>query len=185
MLRNLSWPAVSHSCSLTLMPSTYTFFVTKKAPVVEVVFLGSNLFWVYLCNRLVLPTPAGEAQAPQSDHVFEPCAASRNTHPCCPLLQSWRRCPGHIVICCKGSCAGRYSWPCTGGREGYAARAGKRRRSTEQCEYLYYGRGRAAAQPGTGGTCRVSRRHAAIGQSKGTQDHVHRVQTRTASDHPR
>ena len=34
-----------------------TFFVTKKAPVVEVVFFGSNLFWVYLCNRLVLPTP--------------------------------------------------------------------------------------------------------------------------------
>lgn len=31
--------------------------MTKNAPVVEVVFLGSNLFWVYRCNRLVLPTP--------------------------------------------------------------------------------------------------------------------------------
>jgi hypothetical protein len=46
MLLNLSCPAVSHNCNLTLSPSTYTFFVTKKAPVVEVVFFGSNLFWV-------------------------------------------------------------------------------------------------------------------------------------------
>ena len=57
MLRNRSWPAVSHSCNLTLMPFIYTFFVTKNAPVVEVVFLGSNLFWVYLRKRLVFPTP--------------------------------------------------------------------------------------------------------------------------------
>ena len=60
MLRNLSWPAVSHSCSLTFNPSLYTFFVTKNAPVVDVVFLGSNLSWVYRCNKLVLPTPEGE-----------------------------------------------------------------------------------------------------------------------------
>ena len=58
MLRNRSCPAVSHSWSLTLVPSTVTFFVTKNAPVVDVVFLGSNLPWVYLCRRLVLPTPA-------------------------------------------------------------------------------------------------------------------------------
>lgn len=58
MLRNLSWPAVSHSCNRTFVPSTVTFFVTKNAPVVEVVFFGSNLPWVYLCSRLVLPTPA-------------------------------------------------------------------------------------------------------------------------------
>lgn len=57
MLRNRSCPAVSQSCNRTRIPSTYTFFVTKNAPVVDVVFLGSNLFWVYRCNRLVLPTP--------------------------------------------------------------------------------------------------------------------------------
>ena len=57
MLRNLSWPAVSHSCSLTFSPSLYTFFVTKNAPVVDVVFLGSNFAWVYRCNKLVFPTP--------------------------------------------------------------------------------------------------------------------------------
>jgi hypothetical protein len=33
------------------------FLVTKKAPVVEVVFLGSNLFCVYRCSKLVFPTP--------------------------------------------------------------------------------------------------------------------------------
>lgn len=59
MLRKRSWPAVSHSCSRTLVPLTYTFFVTKNAPVVEVVFLGSNLFWVYRYNKLVFPTPEG------------------------------------------------------------------------------------------------------------------------------
>ena len=62
ILRKRSWPAVSHSCSLTLVPSTFTFLVTKNAPVVEVVFLGSNLFWVYRYNRLVLPTPGGETR---------------------------------------------------------------------------------------------------------------------------
>ena len=44
--RNRSCPAVSHSCSRTRMPSTYTFLVTKNAPVVDLVFLGSYLFWV-------------------------------------------------------------------------------------------------------------------------------------------
>lgn len=44
MLRKRSCPAVSHSWRRTFNPSTYTFLVTKKAPVVEVVFLGSNLF---------------------------------------------------------------------------------------------------------------------------------------------
>ena len=47
MLRKCSCPAVSHSWRRTLSPSTDTFLVTKKAPVVEVVFLGSNLFCVY------------------------------------------------------------------------------------------------------------------------------------------
>lgn len=60
MLRNRSWPAVSHSWRRTLIPSTYSFFVTKRAPVVEVVFFGSNLFWVYRWRRLVLPTPRGK-----------------------------------------------------------------------------------------------------------------------------
>ena len=57
MLRNLSCPAVSQSCRRTLRPSTYTFLVTKKAPVVDVTFLGSNLFCVYRWSRLVFPTP--------------------------------------------------------------------------------------------------------------------------------
>ena len=35
-----------------------TFFVTKNAPLVEVVFFGSNLFCVYRWSKLVLPTPA-------------------------------------------------------------------------------------------------------------------------------
>jgi hypothetical protein len=40
-----------------LSPLTSIFFVTKNAPVVDVVLLGSNLSWVYRCSRLVLPTP--------------------------------------------------------------------------------------------------------------------------------
>lgn len=60
MLRNLSWPAVSHSCSLTFRPSRCTFFVTKDAPVEEIVLFESNLPWIYRCNKLVFPTPEGE-----------------------------------------------------------------------------------------------------------------------------
>ena len=44
ILRKRSWPAVSQSWRRTLTPFTMTFFATKKAPVVDVVFLGSNLF---------------------------------------------------------------------------------------------------------------------------------------------
>lgn len=59
MLLNLSCPAVSQSCKRTRMPFTYIFLDMNSAPVVEWVFLGSNLFCVYRYSRLVLPTPAG------------------------------------------------------------------------------------------------------------------------------
>lgn len=62
MLLNLSCPAVSQSCRRTRIPFTYIFLEMNSAPVVEVVFLGSNLFWVYRYNRLVLPTPEDKAR---------------------------------------------------------------------------------------------------------------------------
>lgn len=37
--------------------------MTKNAPVVDVVFLGSNLSWVYRCNKLVFPTPEKEGKS--------------------------------------------------------------------------------------------------------------------------
>ena len=83
MLRNLSWPAVSHSCSLTFSPSLYTFFVTKKAPVVDVVFLGSNLSWVYRCNKLVFPTPEGKEGGTRVRRSGQERSAG-GTDQCCP-----------------------------------------------------------------------------------------------------
>lgn len=58
MLRKRSCPAVSQSCRRTLRPLTMTFLVTNRAPLVEVVLLGSNWFWMYRHRRDDLPTPA-------------------------------------------------------------------------------------------------------------------------------
>lgn len=100
MLLNLSCPAVSQSCKRTRIPLTYIFFEINSAPVVEVVFFGSNLFWVYRYNRLVLPTPEVKAAWLESCKLRtvkrEAWRCKYTTYLCCPLLRSWRRPLGHI-----------------------------------------------------------------------------------------
>ena len=100
MLLNLSCPAVSQSCRRTRIPFTYIFLEMNSAPVVEVVFLGSNLFWVYRYNRLVLPTPSKErARLTPNYPPWEKQGrdnAAWLTDLCCPLLRSWHRRLGHI-----------------------------------------------------------------------------------------
>lgn len=64
MLLNLSWPAVSHSCSLTLKPARSAFLEMKNAPVEDVV--GLNLSLTYRSTKLVFPTPEGKKKGVES-----------------------------------------------------------------------------------------------------------------------
>merc|ERR1719228_1012144 len=55
-LLNLSWPAVSHSCSFSLCPSISTIFSLKSRPIVASVFIGKRPAQ-NLKDRQVFPTP--------------------------------------------------------------------------------------------------------------------------------
>lgn len=56
MDRKLSWPAVSHICSLMLSPLTLTNLVPNSTPIVRS-WSGLNLLSVNLSSRQLLPTP--------------------------------------------------------------------------------------------------------------------------------
>lgn len=58
MLRNLSCPAVSHICNLTIVSEveSRTRFVTNDAPMVEAA-AGLKVFLQYLSTSAVFPTP--------------------------------------------------------------------------------------------------------------------------------
>lgn len=112
-LRNLSWPAVSQSCSLTVRSSKYIVFDRKSIPIVAWYVL-SKLSYINLVIRDVFPTLcsprktslnflSGFPKSPPADMMLGegPGDRTREKSSQIPSLCSWS--PLDLVLCvCSG-----------------------------------------------------------------------------------